>query len=115
MNFLTNSADEMALLLVAVYLVYKLRNASSDTHKEKFVLSASVFVELIVSSMCYAVRHAFWRQLHSNQMLLLDTTRSQLTVTLTLALVLGPKVSLLCVACVSWCIAARARYLWRPV
>lgn len=83
----------MGLLLFGIYLVYKLRNASSESHKEKLVLSGSIFLELFVSLFAYSIRHLFWNQLTANQFLLLYCVRCHLTVTITLALVLGPKVS----------------------
>lgn len=86
-------AGEMALLLFGINLVYKLRNASSEAHKEKLVLSAAVFIELFVSALTYTARHFLWNQLSTNQILLLYCFRCQLTVSVTLGLVFGPKVS----------------------
>lgn len=82
----------MGLLVFGIYLVYKLRNASGDVHKEKLVLCVPIFVELLVSGCAYSLRHAFWRQLTSNQLLALYFIRCQLTVSVGLALVFGPKV-----------------------
>lgn len=84
---------EIGMLLFGIYLIYKLRNASTDAHKEKLVLSASVFIELLISTLAYIIRHTFWQQLSSDQLLVLYCARCQLTVTLTVALVFGPKVS----------------------
>ena len=86
-------AGEMGLLVFGIYLVYKLRNANSDVHKEKLALCAPIFIELLVSGCTYSLRHAFWRHLGSNQLLALYFIRCQLTVTVTLALVVVPKVS----------------------
>lgn len=84
---------EIGLLLFGIYLIYKLRNAGSDTHKDKLVLSVAVFIELLISTLAYIIRHTFWQQLSSDQLLILYCARCQLTVTLTVALVFGPKVS----------------------
>lgn len=84
---------EIGLLLFGIYLIYKLRNASSDAHKEKLVLSASVFIELLISTLTYIIRHMFWERLSSDQLLVLHCIRCHLTVTLTVSLVFGPKVS----------------------
>lgn len=83
----------MAMLLFGLHLVYKLRNASGELHKEKLILSVAVFVELLISAMAYAVRHALWHQLHADHLLALYALRCQLTVSLTVGLVFGPKVS----------------------
>lgn len=84
----------MALLLFGLYLVYKLRNASSEIHKEKLILCLAVPIELCISIITYCIRHALWNTLTQNELLVLYCLRCQLTVTLTLAMVLGPKVSL---------------------
>lgn len=94
-------AGEMGLLVFGIYLVYKLRNANSDVHKEKLALCAPIFIELLVSGCAYSLRHAFWRHLGSNQLLALYFIRCQLTVTVTLALVVVPKVSSASVAVAS--------------
>lgn len=80
------------MLVFGIYLVYKLRNASSEVYKEKLVLSGALFVELLVSAFAYATRHLLWASLSSHELLLLYCVRCQLTVSLTLALVFGPKV-----------------------
>lgn len=85
----------MGLLLFGIYLVYKLRNASSEVYKEKLILSASLFIELFISALAYSIRHLFWNRLTPDQILILYCLRCQLTVTLTVALVFGPKVSVL--------------------
>lgn len=74
-------------------IVYKLRNAPSDTHKERPVLSWALLLELTVSGCSYALRHSLYESLDGDQMLVLYFLRCQLTVTLSLALVFGPKVS----------------------
>lgn len=83
----------MGLLVFGVYLVYKLRNASSEVYKEKLVLSVSLFIELFISLLAYTIRHSLWRQLSWQQLLILYCLRSQLTVSVTLILVFAPKVS----------------------
>lgn len=89
---------EIALLLFGVHLVYKLRNASIEVHKEKTILSLAIFVELLISLFLYLVRHSLWNSLSADHLLIMHSIRCQLTVTLTVALVFGPKVSLRTVA-----------------
>lgn len=84
---------ELMLLVCGLRLVYKLRNASGDSHREKLVLGVSVALELVVSSAFYLARHALWAQLTPDQLLLLYFGRNQLTVSVSLALVFAPKVS----------------------
>lgn len=83
----------MALLIFGIYIIYKLRNASGEVHKEKLVLCLSIFIELFVSAVAYTIRHAFWNQLNSQEILLLYFLRCHLTVTLALSLIFAPKVS----------------------
>lgn len=84
----------MGLLLFGLHLVYKLRNATSETHKEKVILCLAVAFELLTSILLYTVRHSFWNKLtNSDHLLVLYALRCQLTVTLTVALVFAPKVS----------------------
>lgn len=92
-NVKSLNAGEIALLVFGIYLIYKLRNANSEVHKEKLVLCSVVFIELIASGSTYMLRHLFWNQLLSDQILLLYFVRCQLTVTVNIALVFGPKVS----------------------
>ena len=84
---------EIGLLLFGLHLVYKLRNASIEVHKEKTILSLAIFVELLISLALYLVRHSLWNSLSAEHLLLMHSIRCQLTVTLTVALVFGPKVS----------------------
>lgn len=88
-------AGEMGLLLFGVHLIYKLRNAKSEVHKEKLILCGSIFAELLISAFAYSIRHVFWSRLTSDQLLLLYGIRCQFTVTLTVALIFAPKVSCL--------------------
>jgi hypothetical protein len=79
--------------LFGLHLVYKLRNASMEVNKEKLILGLAVLIELITSALVYLIRHSLWRSLTSDHLLVLYAIRCQLTVTLTVALVFGPKVS----------------------
>jgi len=79
--------------MFGIYIVYKLKNASREVHKEKLVLCAPIFLELLLSSSLYTTRHLLWDKLSSNQMLLLYFLRCQLTISLTVALIFWPKVS----------------------
>lgn len=92
----TSRTGELGLLLFGLYLVYKLRNAKSDTHKEKLILCLAVALELVISLPLYTLRHALWNKFANNDhLLLLYAARCHLTVTLTVALVFWPKVSAL--------------------
>lgn len=91
---LPHCLGELTLLFFGIYLVYKLRNASSEVHKEKLILSSSVFIELFFSSLTYLIRHLLWEQLSSEEVLILYCIRCQFTVTLILALIFGPKVTI---------------------
>ena len=89
---------EIALLLFGLRLVYKLRNASSEVHKEKLILCLAVALELTSSLLVYLVRHLLWSRLAQQEgdlwiLLPLYAARCQLTVTLTVLLVFIPKVS----------------------
>lgn len=85
---------EIALLLFGLHLVYKLRNASMDLHKEKLILGLAVAIELVISTFAYLIRHSLWHSLTGDHLLVLYAIRCQLTVTLTVVLVFGPKVSI---------------------
>lgn len=81
------------VLVFGLRLVYRLRNADSETYSEKPVLSAAIFIELLVSIPTYALKHGLWNELSPDQLLVLYTIRCQFTVTPTLVLIFAPKVS----------------------
>lgn len=84
----------MGLLIFGIYLVYKIRNAKTEVQAEKLFLGAPVCLELIVSSLLYAVRHIFWNQLSPDQFLIMLCLRSLLCVALGTGLIVGPRVSI---------------------
>lgn len=64
-----------------------------EVNKEKLILGLAVLAELITSALVYLVRHSMWHSLTSDHLLVLYAIRCQLTVTVTVLLVFGPKVS----------------------
>lgn len=64
-----------------------------EVNKEKLILGLAVLLELITSTLAYLIRHSLWHSLAADQLLVLYAIRCQLTVTLTVVLVFGPKVS----------------------
>uniref|UniRef100_A0A6G1SQP3 Putative G-protein coupled receptor 158 n=1 Tax=Aceria tosichella TaxID=561515 RepID=A0A6G1SQP3_9ACAR len=89
-DYVTESS-EIALLLFGLHLFYKLRNAPMEVNKEKLILGLAVLFELITSTLAYLIRHSLWHSLTSDHLLVLYAIRCQLTVTLTVLLVFGPK------------------------
>lgn len=86
---------EILFLLTGVYITYCIRNARQETYKEKWSLCICVYIETVVSSATYIVRHIFWTRLHPDYIFLIYLLRCQLTVTIVLIFLLGPKVRLL--------------------
>ena len=84
---------EVCFLLAGVYITYCIRNARTEIYPEKWTLCCIIYIELIVSSSTYILRHLFSQTLHPDLIFLLYFARCQLTVTLALFLLLFPKVS----------------------
>ncbi|KAG9509731.1 putative G-protein coupled receptor [Fragariocoptes setiger] len=84
-------ASELAFLLCGVHLVYRLRNARREVYSEKLVLTIAIFVELAVSSSTHLLRYALAEQLAPEHELLVLMLRCHFTITLTLALIIVPK------------------------
>lgn len=84
---------EVCFLLSGVYMTYCIRNARREIYREKWTLCWIVYLELVISSITYTLRHAFYLTLHPDVIFFLYFVRSQLTVTTALFLLLFPKVS----------------------
>ncbi|KAI1303723.1 Nose resistant to fluoxetine protein 6 [Halotydeus destructor] len=82
---------EILFLLTGLYITYSIRNARQEVYREKWTLCFCVYIETIISSCLYIVRHLFWSRLHPDYMFLLYLIRCQLTVTIVLIMLIGPK------------------------
>lgn len=89
-------AGELAFLVTGIYLTYCIRNARREIYREKRVLCALIYLECAVSLITYIARHFYSeRALDPNlTFYYLYFTRIQVTVTIPLLALLGPKVSL---------------------
>ncbi|XP_053200998.1 probable G-protein coupled receptor 158 [Panonychus citri] len=85
-------AGEFSFLLTGVYITYCIRNAKPEVYGEKCSLCCSIYIEIIVSTITHILRHIAWGKIHPDYLLLLHAIRCQLTVTLILAILLGPKI-----------------------
>ncbi|XP_028290290.1 G protein-coupled receptor 158a isoform X2 [Gouania willdenowi] len=81
---------EFLFLLWAVYLCYAVRTVPSAFHEPRY-MAIAVHNELILSAIFYVIRFTLASELHPDWMLLLFFTHTQLTVTITLGLLLIPK------------------------
>lgn len=82
---------ELLFLLLGIYLTYCVRNARNDYFKEKCALCWSLYIEAIVSFLMYAIRHVIWLRLDPDFIFLMYFLRCQLTITILLAIIFGPK------------------------
>ncbi|XP_022250510.1 probable G-protein coupled receptor 158 isoform X2 [Limulus polyphemus] len=82
---------ELAFLFFGIYLTYRIRNAKADWFREKMVLFAAIYIEVIVSFVIYAIRHTMRLSLGPDFVFFLFFIRCQLTVSGILILVFGPK------------------------
>lgn len=87
------STGETLFLLTGVYITYCIRNARREIYKEKWTLCSIIYVELVISTVTYVLRHIFYQSIHPDIIFMLYFARCQLTVTLSLILLLTPKVS----------------------
>ncbi|KAM6971712.1 G protein-coupled receptor 158a isoform 1-T1 [Tautogolabrus adspersus] len=81
---------EFLFLLWAVYLCYAVRTVPSAFHEPRY-MAIAVHNELVLSAIFYVIRFILAPELHPDWMLLLFFTHTQLTVTVTLGLLLIPK------------------------
>lgn len=89
-------AGEILFLLTGVYITYCIRNARQEVYREKWTLCFCVYIETVISSCAYIVRHIFWTIVHPDYTFLLYVIRCQLSVTVVLLILIGPKVRRLC-------------------
>ena len=90
--FLVLVSGEVCFLLAGVYITYCIRNARTEIYREKWTLCWIIYIELIVSSPTYIIRHIFSQRIHPDVIFLLYFARCQLTVSLALILLFLPKV-----------------------
>lgn len=81
-------------LLTGVYISYCIRNARREIYKEKWTLCSIVYLELVISTVTYVLRHIFYQSIHPDVIFLLYFARCQLTVSLSIAFFFFPKVSI---------------------
>lgn len=93
---------EILFLLSGVYITYCIRNARREIYKEKWTLCSIVYLELVISTITYALRHLLYQNLHPDYLFSLYFLRCQLTVTLALILLLFPKVSMTVEEALHW-------------
>ncbi|KAF2358020.1 GPCR family 3 C-terminal protein [Trinorchestia longiramus] len=103
-------AEEMFFLVFGLYLAFQLRGASgrfiasmggrcnlSNEYKalamERRALTVALCLELLVSSLLYSLRHLpfVMHSLHPDQVFLLYFVRVHLTITVSMVLIIGPK------------------------
>ncbi|XP_071149376.1 metabotropic glycine receptor-like [Mytilus edulis] len=81
---------ELLFLCFGIYLCYRIRSAPSD-YSEGTYISAAICYEAVISTVFYVLRHVYWLNLHPDYLFLMYFVRCQMTVTITLLLVYGPK------------------------
>lgn len=81
---------EVAVLVVGVYMSWTTRKAEVEFHEHIF-MSIVIFTELSLSAVLQVARHILWDYTDPDVIFLLYFLRCQLTVTVALLLLLGPK------------------------
>lgn len=81
-----------------LYLAWQLSKAAGDSGEvgelcERRGLTVALLLELLASTVLYAGRHILWLRAHPDHAFLAYFARTHLTVTLSLLLILVPKVS----------------------
>ncbi|XP_037787414.1 probable G-protein coupled receptor 158 [Penaeus monodon] len=89
-------AGELLFILFGLYLAWHLTKAAKDSGEpselsERRALSASLVLELLASTVLYTGRHLLWLQAHPDHVFLAYFARTHLTVTISLLLILTPK------------------------
>ncbi|XP_041375052.1 probable G-protein coupled receptor 158 [Gigantopelta aegis] len=82
--------SEFLFLSFGVYLCYCVRAAPSEYSEGKYI-SAAICYEAFVSTVFYILKHLWWFSLHPDYLFLMYFLRCQLTITVILLLILGPK------------------------
>uniref|UniRef100_A0AAN0LVY7 G-protein coupled receptor 3 n=1 Tax=Polyphagotarsonemus latus TaxID=1204166 RepID=A0AAN0LVY7_9ACAR len=90
-DYVTQSG-ELSFVFAGVYLSYCIRNARSELYREKWALSTCIYIEFFISSFFYILRNFFWYNFHPDYIYLMYFLRCQLTVSVILILVFGPKI-----------------------
>ncbi|RWS15613.1 sweet-taste receptor-like protein [Dinothrombium tinctorium] len=90
-DYVTESG-ELCFLVTGIYITYCIRNARPEIYDEKWTLCVCVYLETIISTITYIIRHIFWSRLHPDYIFALCLIRCQLTVSVILILLLGPKI-----------------------
>lgn len=88
-----------------LYLAWQLRKAAGDAGEvgelcERRSLTAALLLELLSSTVLYVGRHVLLLRAHPDHAFLAYFARTHLTVTLSLLLILVPKVCYLLLPCV---------------
>ncbi|KAL5005951.1 hypothetical protein ScPMuIL_017109 [Solemya velum] len=81
---------ELLLLCFGMYMCYRVRAAPSD-YSEGTYITAAIVYEALLSTIFYILRHVYWLNLHPDYLFLMYFLRCQLTITITLLLLFGPK------------------------
>ncbi|KAK3083240.1 hypothetical protein FSP39_017567 [Pinctada imbricata] len=81
---------ELLFLMFGIYMCYRVRSAPSE-YSEGTYVSAAICYEAVISIVYYILRHVYWLELHPDYMFLMSFIRCQLTATVTLVLIFGPK------------------------
>jgi G protein-coupled receptor 158 len=82
---------ECVFLCVGIYLCYCIRSAPTFYLETKFI-TVAIFNELFISAIFYVIRHCVWSFIEPTYLYLLSFLRCQLTITVTLLLVICTKV-----------------------
>ncbi|KAK3790577.1 hypothetical protein RRG08_066288 [Elysia crispata] len=81
---------EILFLCFGLYLCYCVRSAPTEYSEGKFITGAIAY-ETIVSTIFYILRHIWRYKLHPDTLFLVFFFRCHLTVTINLAIIVGPK------------------------
>ncbi|XP_050734081.1 probable G-protein coupled receptor 158 isoform X2 [Eriocheir sinensis] len=89
-------AGELIFVSFGLYLAWQLSKAAGDSGEvgelcERRGLTAALLLELLASTVLYAGRHVLWLRAHPDHAFLAYFARTHLTVTLSLLLLLVPK------------------------
>ncbi|MEQ2263148.1 hypothetical protein XENORESO_003607 [Xenotaenia resolanae] len=82
---------EFLFLLWGVYLCYAVRTIPSAFHEPRYI-AVAIYNELLISAIFHIIRFSVAPGLHPDWMLMLFFAHIHLTVTVTLGLLLIPKV-----------------------
>ncbi|XP_059140355.1 probable G-protein coupled receptor 158, partial [Physella acuta] len=83
-------AGEFIFLCFGIYMCYCVRSAPTEYSEGRFITGAICY-EAVISTIFYVLRHLWWYKLHPDHLFLMFFLRCQLTVTVVLLIILGPK------------------------